>query len=595
MSLDLSDPFLQALDRSQLGAVVADSECKVLYTNKAFRDTLPDMAILHVTDIPLEEDREMLQSRMDNFFESPVLYPLGGLHLVIKHLSRSGKVSYSDVGIQPLPDDMVLLTFADIKELVAKRNKSVSLFTEIADSIPAMLWLADDLDGIYFTNEAYKDYVGNTGLSWVSLLHPDDKQRVLDTVGENKNKKDYFEIVYRMLHRGQSYRRVLDSGASYSLSGKQAGIAGCTVDISDLESLGLKLDIVKEAFSFGVWEYDADKKTTVADTRLFSIFDLPYDTIEPTKELDTDQFYSRIHTNDLAYVVSEVNGAAANKGNFHARYRVVWRDGSEHYVESFGMFSSFGTLIGACRLRDADEEADRRLRQSNSDLEQFAYVASHDLKEPLRTVSAFTSKLIASLPSELSTDQLRWRDYVNQGCTQMNALIDGLLDYSRIGRIQNEEESFVPFIDLVNDSLFYLRESIQEVGASITFDSPDSVSVYGYRTHLLRLVINLIQNSIKYRRDNTPPEIQISLRQCGKLHKVSFSDNGIGIQKKHWQDVFKPFFKLHSSSKYQGTGMGLALCAKIMALHKGTIKISDSKKNAGTTITVCFPCKRREE
>lgn len=224
--------------------------------------------------------------------------------------------------------------------------------------------------------------------------------------------------------------------------------------------------------------------------------------------------------------------------------------------------------------REANFSLERKVRQrtselesKNKELEQFAYVASHDMQEPLRTISGFVELLQKEYQSRLDGNGSKYLEYLSQGSDRMKTLIKDLLDYSRIGR--EKEAMPVDSQRLLSEVLADLDKSIHESGARI--DSSLLPELRAYPTELKLLLQNLITNAIKFRHPDRLPEIHIEATQETGCWKFMVSDNGIGIEPQFLERIFIIFQRLHSRSKYDGSGIGLAHGKKIAELHGGQI------------------------
>jgi PAS domain S-box-containing protein len=224
------------------------------------------------------------------------------------------------------------------------------------------------------------------------------------------------------------------------------------------------------------------------------------------------------------------------------------------------------------------EERTVELANTNKELEQFAYVASHDLQEPLRMVSSFLQLLQKKYSGQLDEKAEGYINYAVDGSERMKRLILDLLEYSRIG---TNADNFVD-VDL-KEVLEYLNvifeNELQETSATINYSSLPTIRAN--KTQITQLFQNLISNSLKYRSDKKPV-ITITVTDKAKYWEFAFSDNGIGIDKQFFNKIFIVFQRLHNVSEYSGTGIGLALCKKIVEAHKGKIWI-ESAIGHGTT------------
>lgn len=221
------------------------------------------------------------------------------------------------------------------------------------------------------------------------------------------------------------------------------------------------------------------------------------------------------------------------------------------------------------------------LARSNSDLEQFAYLASHDLQEPLRAVSGAVQLLEARYKDKLDEKALQYIAHATDGATRMHTLIEDLLTYARVGKA---EENLLP-IDL-NEAVAVAKKNLASIIADTdaTIESEQLPIVSGYKSQISLLFQNLIGNAIKFREMGTQPIIRITSKELPNHWEISLSDNGIGISEQFHQRVFEIFQRLHTSASYEGTGIGLAICKKVVDHHKGSIGI----KPGATTGTTFF-------
>jgi light-regulated signal transduction histidine kinase (bacteriophytochrome) len=235
--------------------------------------------------------------------------------------------------------------------------------------------------------------------------------------------------------------------------------------------------------------------------------------------------------------------------------------------------------------REVNNSLERKVRQrtsemesKNKELEQFAYVASHDLQEPLRTISGFVELLQKEYREKLNGNGDIYLNYLSQASDRMKTLIKDLLDYSRIGR----EKAAMPVDcdELLEELIADLGKSIRESEAQIHFT--ELPVLYAYPTELKLLFQNLIANAIKFRHPNRKPVVAIAAQAEGNSWKFLVKDNGIGIEKQNLERIFIIFQRLHTRAQYDGSGIGLAHCKKIAELHGGNIW-AESEPGAGTS------------
>jgi len=243
-----------------------------------------------------------------------------------------------------------------------------------------------------------------------------------------------------------------------------------------------------------------------------------------------------------------------------------------------------GVLILAS-IRDLSERKYiKDLENKNHELEQFAYIASHDLQEPLDTVTSFTMLLEDECSDSLNKDAKDYVGYIKESSNRLRGLISGLLEYSRIGK--KSRISKVDCNEIVRELISDMKASIKSSNATVITGSLPTITAYPVE---LRIVFqNLLSNALKYRRKDIAPVVIISSKTDEKFWKFTVEDNGIGIDKKYSDKIFIIFQRLHNNKEYKGTGIGLAHCKKIIELHNGAIWM-ESELGEGTKFHFTIP------
>lgn len=242
--------------------------------------------------------------------------------------------------------------------------------------------------------------------------------------------------------------------------------------------------------------------------------------------------------------------------------------------------SELVSQLRAVEAREAD------LERSNTELEQFAYVASHDLQEPLRKVASFCQMLERRYKGQLDERADTYIHYAVDGATRMQELINDLLAFSRVGRTTEHLEA-VELEDVVDVAVRNLSSAIEDSAATI--ERSPMPEVIGDRSLLVALFQNLISNAIKFRSEDRP-QVRVDCTPRGEFYEFTVSDNGIGIPEEYRDRIFVIFQRLHGRSDYEGTGIGLSLVRKIVEFHGGTISIdADDPDAPGTTFRFTLP------
>ncbi len=297
-------------------------------------------------------------------------------------------------------------------------------------------------------------------------------------------------------------------------------------------------------------------------------------------------------------LAAQFPGDPVASGEFRGRRK----DGSltplQVVVQSAVVESMTGEKVMGVYLRDfsergrlVDELASRgaALARSNRELEQFAYIASHDLQEPLRMVGSYTQLLEQRYGPQLDDDAREFLRYAREGATRMRELIDALLSYSRI---DTRAQPFRPVaLDHVLDlALQNLRESIAQAHATVHRTPLPELD--GDALQLGQVLQNLVGNALKFRR-GAPVEVWISAQRDGPDWRISVRDNGIGIPPEYQQRIFILFQRLHTREEYPGTGIGLSVCKKVVERHGGRIWVeSTGRPGEGTTFAFTLPAER---
>ena len=259
------------------------------------------------------------------------------------------------------------------------------------------------------------------------------------------------------------------------------------------------------------------------------------------------------------------------------------KDGSEFPIEiSLSPLETETGLLAMAAVRDVSDrkiveeklkDYASNLEASNRELEQFAYVASHDLQAPLRNVVSYSQLLQRELP-ELSEKGSQYFEHIRSNAGHMRDLI---LDILKFSRITQTERTFSPtnLSSVVAEAIDLLHADIQSAAAVINV--PKLPVISGDASPLVQLFQNLLGNAIKFRRSEASPVIDISYEEDGGFIKIHIKDNGIGMNKEYQASVFKIFNRLHSSAEYSGTGIGLAICKKIVEQHGGDIAVTSNE------------------
>jgi PAS domain S-box-containing protein len=262
-------------------------------------------------------------------------------------------------------------------------------------------------------------------------------------------------------------------------------------------------------------------------------------------------------------------------------YRTVFEVGNPRFLPD----GSFAGYMGSCMditetkiVKNELANQTKELLRSNEELEQFAYVASHDLQEPLRMIISYVQIIQKNIEQNNTNGLDEFMNYVLDGTGRMQSLINDLLQFSRVNR-KGSVFSVVDMNEILKIATSHLTARISENNATVTYG--DMPKVKGDTSQLIRLFQNLIDNAIKFKAPDRQPEIKISVEERAEDFVFSIKDNGIGIEDKFYNRIFVIFQRLHTRNEYAGTGIGLAVCKKIVERHGGEIWV-ESKRNEGS-------------
>ena len=522
-------------------------------------------------------------------------------------------------------------TASDVTEQVQterRANESNRRFMEAIENVPASLMLCDREDRIVFCNSATQRYFPTAahllipGAKYEELLRAHAASGVVAEIG--KDFEGWIQERMRSHRSGNTniVRSYSDGRWSQIIERRtsEGGIIGVRLDITELkkrekelQEAAAKLQHSQEHLERAqrISRTGSDERNLVtgegewSDTT-YEIFGVTRDSFVPTY----DNFLGMVHPDDRNICLQVRHDIEAGKALKPYEYRIIRPDGQVRTIyrvtvakcDEHGKPVSYtGTLRDVTELRAAEEavrlktreieEHAAELQRSNAELEQFAYVASHDLQEPLRMVASYCQLLQRRYKDKLDGDANEFIGFAVEGANRMQRLINDLLGYSRIGRQGGNPENFRA-ADVLKTVLANLQGAISESGAKIEIGALPEIRAN--RTQVSQLFQNMIGNAIKFRRDGEAPLIRISATPEEKFWHFLIEDNGIGIEKEYLERVFLIFQRLHERNKYPGTGIGLAIVKKVIEHHGGRIWI-ESTPGQGSKFNFTLPAAFKTE
>ena len=490
--------------------------------------------------------------------------------------------------------------------------KKVEEFSSvITKASPVTLWMSGNQCNIIYVNQTWIDWTGkpfeaHLGGGWTKAIIDEDREQAVKSFGQAFEKRKFFEADFRILRKDGEVRWCNATGSPYySLEGQFEGYAGSCVDITDrkmaekkLESQNILIRTITDNTFQGILMMNDKQVCTY---------------MNPAAELMTGYKLSEVQEKPLHYYVHHtrpdgshfpieecaIDRALPTRSQTQGEDVFIHKDG--HFYPVAFVASPIiengiprGTVI---EIRDTTEEKqlqeklreketrakeilEQKVKERTSDLErtnyellQFASVASHDLKEPLRKISIFSQMLHDKLEGSLDDSADRYLSNIRQSAGRMSKLIDDLLSFSRLSQ-SNIVFAPVHLNQLLQDILADLEIPITEKGATVTIHPLPVIE--GISIQLGQVFQNLIANSLKFAHPNRKSLIEITADYL-TLEKrdyvlIHYKDNGIGFKQEYANKIFEIFQRLHTKDKYEGTGVGLAIVKKIISLHNGTIR-----------------------
>ncbi|WP_336518049.1 PAS domain-containing sensor histidine kinase [Pollutibacter soli] len=501
---------------------------------------------------------------------------------------------------------------------------------QLADSLPVFVWTADEKGSIDFLNARWYEITGLTpeqslGYGWASAMHPDDLKRCLEEWSYALANRSLVEIEVRYRQKDGTYLWVLARGIPVIENDVLISWHGTGTDISGQKNIERKLEENIQGRTKEILE-----KTNLLDSILqnstngISVSELIFDdaghVIDARTILANDAAVQFIGlpkedylTKPATYfdpgIISSPYGQACIKTlqtgePFIMRYFLdfsnrwleltVSRMDEKHLIHNF---------TDVTTIREAEIKLERtldELRYSNANLEEFAYAASHDLKEPIRKSLFFANKLKEDLKGKLTVEQDFLFNRLESSQSRMQKLIEDLLEYSQAAK-GSADKNEIDLNEALTSVLEDLELEIQKRAATITIDKLPKIS--GNKRQIHQLFQNLIGNALKYSNQNQAIEIKVSSvmlkgvdagnhlpqdKQENLFHLIKVSDNGIGFEQKYADKIFKVFTRLHSDEQYRGSGIGLSIVKKVVESHNGFVW-AESEEGKGAVFSILLP------
>lgn len=506
----------------------------------------------------------------------------------------------------------------DAKLAAEAIKQSEERFRIMFEKAPLGIALIDSYTGkILNVNAKFAAIAGRTMeelrlIDWMSITHPDDVQEDLDKMKLlNEKKIPGFTMQKRYIKPDGFYVWIQMSIVPMEHKEGENPRHLCMIEditqlkesISAIERSNERFNLVAKATNDAIWDWDL---VTNKVFRLGTGLEKYFGYNSETASVDNDFWIRYVHPDDLPYVLENRQKILEDpsKTNWADEYWFLKADGQYAFVFDKGYIirdkdGKAIRMIGATQditeqkradllLKDLNiklEKRARELEKSNAELERFAYVASHDLQEPLRMISSFLQLFEKKYKGQIDETADKYIHFAVDGAERMKRLIQDLLEYSRAGRSQEELDE-VDMNNIVAEVIEMYEPELQKRNAVIEVGRLPILPA-ARRVQMLQLIQNILGNALKYNQ-NDRPLINISATETEINWQIAVKDNGLGFDPKYSDKIFLVFQRLHNKEEFSGTGIGLAICKKIMELHGGNIGVT-SEPGKGSIFYLTFP------
>ena len=606
----------------------------IVYSNSAFATefnyTVEDLAALNYSIYPLfnNDDQEPFRETMKGLIDSDVDAPFSDATYRI--INKGKRHSYYRMKVQKLHKVFYYIQLENASKLAIPvlNNSTADELMQNAESILKFgFWMWDiPKDKLYWTRGMYQllEYDMDEDDSLVispafysnHILNTEAHREFQQEFAAGKMSNSYTRN-YQVKTKNGRWLTVSEHGKiEHDRENKPIRVMGITRDITlQEESLKSLADyqammLENETFlNYGTWESDADGSNIFWSAGMYKIFGYSPEDKEKLA-INKDLYITHIHPDDT------IRGLNTNLPRINTDDQYQWDYQIKDNNQNVKILSTYGKIIrdnanniqriiGTTRdvteLRGYEKTLENKimeLNRSNNELEEFAYVASHDLQEPLRKISTFSQRLQLRFAEKLGEDGNLYLSRMVAACDNMRKLIDNLLEFSRIS-INKQTPQQVNLDDVASEAIAELDLIILETNATINIVSLPPIE--GVPSQLLQLFLNLLNNSIKFRKENVPLVVDVTCRKLSAKDKkehqldtsityyqIGIQDNGIGFEQQYATKIFQVFQRLQGKTEYPGTGIGLSICKKIVANHKGLI-FAQGEPELGALFSIILP------
>ncbi|WP_162417191.1 PAS domain S-box protein [Cyclobacterium roseum] len=497
------------------------------------------------------------------------------------------------------------------KKAAQELEKAYRERNEILESISDAFFAVDESWTVTYWNKQAESILGRVKKDMVGKNLWEEYPDAIDS--------DFYRQYHQAMDSGETvrfeeYYPTLDIWIEVTVYPSENGLSIYFKDITLRKAADIRLvnanqrfELATQATNDAIWDWDIDNDTFVRSTNISKFFGN-----RTATEMNSSQFWQdHFHQDDLPELKASIQRSLDSPDvvRWEMEYRILNEQQDIIYVKDRGVIlrdengkprRMVGAMTDLTRQKKLQTELNqineslknyaKELERSNEELEQFAFITSHDLQEPLRMISSFMDQLRRKYADQLDDKALQYIHYATDGAKRMKQIILDLLLYSRANKLIDEMEE-VNLNRVLSDYRHLRRKLIAEKSAS--FKSYDLPSVRTYKAPLAQIFHSLLDNALKYSKDNVPPQIEIQVSENEKEWEFAIKDNGIGIEEKFFEKIFVIFQRLHNREQYEGTGIGLSIVKKTVTFLGGKVWLKSTVRE-GTTFYFTIAKNKKE-
>ena len=541
-------------------------------------------------------------------------------HRVIKRSSGEVRIVHEKCEHFRNQDGEIIRSIGMVHDITERKKAEEALreaeikYRTLVEHIPnAVTYMTspDPTIGTFYVSPQIESMLGYTvkewqdnPRSWYERIHPEDREHLVASNARHENSGEPFSLEYRLMSRDGRTVWVRDEAVMIpASSGKPLLSQGIMIDITERKKAENALRRSEERFHSLADSMPQLVWTALPDGTV-DYYNQRYLEYQEIKEGEgaTWEWAPVLHPDDLQPTVNAWKHSVETGEIYQIEHRVRMADGSYRWHLSRGVpmldengrvIQWFGTATDIHDLKLAEEELKvyaGRLERSNRELEQFAFMASHDLQEPLRKIEMF-GDLLLKRATGLNESEREYLDRIRDAANRMRDMVKGLLELSRVNT-QGKPFVTVDLSQVASEVLADFENKIRRIGGKV--DVEPLPTVEGDPVQLRQLFQNLIGNALKYHKPEAAPEVSIYARQLPGKAQIHVEDHGIGFAQKDAERIFQPFQRLVGRSEYEGSGIGLAICRRIVERHLGEI-VAFSQPGQGSTFVITLPSGRSKQ